>query len=69
MTKMNLDLMVFIQEIIYLKYMMGICNKYCIKYNRSRKFKDPKISYIFYKILVFSIIFDKCGSKDETVFK
>ena len=42
---------------------------YCIKCNKYRKFKNPKISYIFNKTLVLSIICDKCGSKDEELFK
>ena len=45
-------------------------NKNCsIKCNNHRKFKSPKISYIFDGTLVRSIICDKCGSKDETAFK
>ena len=27
------------------------------------------IPYIFYDKLVFSVIWNKCGSKDETIFK
>ena len=42
---------------------------YCIKCNKYRKFKNPKISYIFDKTLVLSIISDKCGSKDEKYFR
>ena len=37
----------------------------CIKCNKHRTFKNPKIPYIFDKTLFFSIICDKCGSKDE----
>ena len=39
-------------------------------FNRSkrRKSKNSKISYIFEAILVLSIIFDKCGKKDEKNF-
>ena len=40
-----------------------------IKYNKYRKFKNLKISYIFNKTWVLCIICDKCGSKDEKVFK
>ena len=36
---------------------------YCIKCNKYRKFKNPKISYIS------DIICDKCGSNDEKLFK
>ena len=39
------------------------------KYKKYRKLKNAKISYIFDKTLVFLIISDKCGSKDEEVFK
>ena len=37
--------------------------------NKHRKFKNPKISYIFDKILVCSINFDKCGNNDEKILK
>ena len=42
---------------------------YCIKCNKYRKFKNPKISYIFDKILVLSITCGKCGSNDQGIFK
>ena len=41
----------------------------CIKYKKYRKFKSSKISYIFHKKLVFSITCDKCGLKNEKVYK
>ena len=41
---------------------------YCIKFNKYRKFKNSKISYIFDKILVLSIVSDKCSSNDEKIF-
>ena len=41
---------------------------YCSKCNKYKKFKNPKISYIFDKTLVLSIVCDKCSSKDEKVF-
>ena len=41
----------------------------CIKCSKYKKFKNPKTPYIFDKTLVFSIICDKCGSKDEKIFK
>ena len=37
---------------------------YCIKRNKCRKFENPIISYIFYKIFALSIICDKSSSKD-----
>ena len=40
----------------------AICGKY-------RKFKNPKISYIFEKMLVFSSIYSKCGNKHQKIFK
>ena len=43
-----------------------VCCTPCSKY---RKFKNTKISYIFEKTLLFSIICSKFGSKDEKVFK
>ena len=39
-----------------------ICGKY-------RKFKNPKISYIFEKTLVLSIICSKCKMEDEKILK
>ena len=39
-----------------------ICSKY-------GKFKNTKISYIFEKTLILSIICNKCGNKDEKSFK
>ena len=42
---------------------------YCIKCYRYRKVKNPKISCIFYKTLVLSIIYNKCDSNDENIFK
>ena len=39
---------------------------YCIKCNKYRKFKNPKIPYIFDKTLIIPIICDKCGSNDKT---
>ena len=40
-----------------------------IKCNKFRKFKNPKISNVLDKSLVFSVICDKCSSKDEKIFK
>ena len=42
---------------------------YCIKWDKYRKFKNPKISHIFDKKLVLSIIYNKCNSNDEKIFK
>ena len=42
---------------------------YFIRRNKYRKFKNRKISYIFDKTLVLSIIYEKCGSNDEKIFK
>ena len=42
---------------------------YCIICGKYKKFKNPKIAYIFEKTLVFSIILIKCDTKDEKVFK
>ena len=39
----------------------AICGKY-------RKFKSPKVSYIFGKTLTLSIIYIKCGNEDEKIF-
>ena len=46
--------------------MKKICCIICGKY---KKFKNAKISYIFKKALLLSIICSKCGSKDENIFK
>ena len=42
---------------------------YYIKCNKYRKPKKSKISYIFNRALVFSIICENCGSNDEKIFK
>ena len=43
-----------------------ICCVICDKY---RKFKNPKILYVFEKTLVLSIICSKCKNDDEKIFK
>ena len=35
---------------------------YCVIWGKYRKCKKFKISYIFQKTLVFSIIYNKCGN-------
>ena len=42
---------------------------YCFECNKYRKFKNLKISYIYNKTLVFSVVCDKYDSKNETIFK
>ena len=42
---------------------------YCVICGKYRKFKNPKVAYIFEETLVFSIISSKCENKDEKVFK
>ena len=42
---------------------------YCIKCIKFRKFMAPKISYIFDKTLVLSIIGSKCDNNNERIFK
>ena len=50
-----------------------MCSKmkkiYCVVCGIYKKINNPKISYIFVKTLVLSIICSKCGSKDEKIFK
>ena len=46
--------------------MKKIC---CIVCGKCRKFKNFEISYIFGKLLVLSIICDKCGGKNKNIFK
>ena len=41
----------------------------CVIFDKCRNFKNPKISYIFEKTLVLSIICSKCGNDDEKIFK
>ena len=38
-------------------------------FGKYRKFKNPKISYIFQKALVLSIIWSKNKNEDEKIFK
>ena len=42
---------------------------YCVICGGYRKFKNPKISYIFEKTLFLSIICSKCENEDEKIFK
>ena len=42
---------------------------YCIVCGKHRQFKKPKISDIFKKALVLSIICSKCKNQDEKIFK
>ena len=37
---------------------------YCVIFAKYRKFKYPKMSYIFEKALVLSIICSKCKNED-----
>ena len=46
--------------------MKKLCCVLCGKY---RKFEKPKISYLFEKTLVLSVICSKCENKDEKLFK
>ena len=41
---------------------------YSIKCKKYKKFINLKISYICYKILLFSSVYNKCGSEDEKIF-
>ena len=42
---------------------------YCVIFGKYRKFKNPKISYIFQNALVLSIIWSKNKNEDEKIFK
>ena len=42
---------------------------YCIVCAKHRQIKKPKISDIFKKALVLSIICSKCKNQDEKIFK
>ena len=42
---------------------------YCVICGKYRKFKKPKISYIFEKTLFLSFICSKCKNEDEKIFK
>ena len=42
---------------------------YCVKCKKHRKIKNSEMSYLFYKTLVISIIYGKCGSKEKIIFK
>ena len=41
----------------------------CVNWGKYKKFKNPKVSYIFEKALVFPIICTKCKNEDEKIFK
>ena len=42
---------------------------YCVLCGKYRKPEKPKISFIFDKTLVVSIICSKCKNEDEKIFK
>ena len=42
---------------------------YCVICGKYRKFEKPKISYIFKKTLVLSIICSRCKNEDEKIYK
>ena len=42
---------------------------YCVICRKYRKFEKPKVSYLFEKTLVLSIICSKCKNEDEKLFK
>ena len=42
---------------------------YCVICGKYGKYKNHKISYIFEKKLVLSIICSKCRNEDEKIFK
>ena len=42
---------------------------YCFIFGKYRKFKNPKISYIFQKALVLSVIWSKNKNEDEKIYK
>ena len=42
---------------------------YCVICGMYRKFKKTKISYIFQKILLLSIICSKCENEDEKILR
>ena len=42
---------------------------YCVICSKCRILKNPKISYIFEKTLVLSIICSKCKMEDEKILK
>ena len=41
----------------------------CIKCNKCRKFKNPKISYTFDKTLAVFVMCDKCDTNDKKASK
>ena len=42
---------------------------YCVTCGKYRKFEQPKISYIFEKTLLLSIIYSNFKNEDEKIFK
>ena len=42
---------------------------YCVILSKYRELKNAKISYMFEKTLVLSIICSKCENEDEKIFK
>ena len=42
---------------------------YCVICGKYRKFKNQKISYIFRKKIILSIICSKCENENQNLFK
>ena len=42
--------------------------KYCVKFVKFRTFVNPKISYVFEKTLVLSIICGKCDNSNDKIW-
>ena len=42
---------------------------YCVISDKYRKFKNPKMPYIFEKTLILSIICNQSENEDEEIFK
>ena len=58
-----------IQEIMRNLFYEQNTTNCCIKCNKYRKFKNPKILWIYYKTEFFLLSVVKCSNNDEKIFK
>ena len=42
---------------------------YCVSFGKYNRFTNPKISYVFGRIVILPIICGKCQNEDEKIFK
>ena len=66
---MNIKVMIKYTKIFSITKTVKTKKIYCVICGKYRKFRNPKISYIFVKILLLPVISSKCENEDEKIFK